>query len=149
MNRVAAQQITIATVATMRNPETGSRILFIIELGGFPLRLNDLKDEGHEVEYVNSMRKAIALLKKFKPDVLVAEFQYTSQFRDRDSNLDTILSQIVSHSPHTQVVALVEEEQKMHFERLQSRFDNIRQALYFPLQDADIKQSIHQLLGNL
>ena len=123
-----------------------SKLLFVIELGGFPLRLNDLKDEGHEVEFVNSMRKAIALLKKFSPDILVAEFQYTSQFRDRDSNLDTILTQIVSHAPHTQVVALVEEGQKMHFERLQSRFDNISQALYFPFDDADIKHSIHQLL---
>lgn len=123
-----------------------SKILFVIELGGFPLRLDDLKAEGHEVEYVNSMRKAIALLKKFQPDILVAEFQYTSQFRDRDSNLDTILTQIVSHTPQTQVIALVEEEQKIHFERLRSRFDNIRQALYFPFEDADIKNTIHQLL---
>lgn len=123
-----------------------SKILFVIELGGFPLRLDDLKAEGHEVEYVNNMRKAISLLKKFQPDILVAEFQYTSQFRDRDSNLDTILTQVVSHSTHTQVIALVEEEQKSHFERLQSRFDNIRKAVYFPLQDADIKHTIHELL---
>jgi hypothetical protein len=123
-----------------------SKILFVIELGGFPLRLDDLKAEGHEVEYVNNMRKAISLLKKFQPDILVAEFQYTSQFRDRDSNLDTILTQVVSHSNHTQVIALVEEEQKSHFERLQSRFDNIREAVYFPLQDADIKHTIHELL---
>jgi non-ribosomal peptide synthetase component E (peptide arylation enzyme) len=93
------------------------------------------------------MRKAISLLKKFLPDILVAEFQYTSQFRDRDSNMDTILTQVVSHSAHTQVIALVEEEQKLHFERLQSRFDNIRKAVYFPLQDADIKHTIHELLG--
>jgi hypothetical protein len=124
-----------------------SKILFVIELGGFPLRLDDLKAEGHEVEYVNNMRKAISLLKKFLPDILVAEFQYTSQFRDRDSNMDTILTQVVSHSAHTQVIALVEEEQKLHFERLQSRFDNIRKAVYFPLQDADIKHTIHELLG--
>ena len=123
-----------------------SKILFVIELGGFPLRLDDLKAEGHEVKYVNNMRKAISLLKKFQPDILVAEFQYTSQFRDRDSNLDTILTQVVSHSNHTQVIALVEEEQKSHFERLQSRFDNIREAVYFPLQDADIKHTIHELL---
>jgi hypothetical protein len=124
-----------------------SKILFVIELGGFPLRLDDLKAEGHEVEYVNNMRKAISLLKRFQPDILVAEFQYTSQFRDRDSNLDTILTQVVSHSTHTQVIALVEEEQKLHFERLQSRFDNIRKAVYFPLHDADIKRTIHELLG--
>ena len=48
-----------------------SKILFVIELGGFPLRLDDLKAEGHEVEYVNNMRKAISLLKRFQPDILV------------------------------------------------------------------------------
>ena len=123
-----------------------SSILFVIELGGFPLTLDDLRQEGHEVEYISNMRKAISLLKKFRPDVMVAEFLYTSQFRDRDSNLDTIMTQIVSHSPHTKVIALVEKEQQIHFERLQSRFDNIRSALYFPFEDADIKQAIGQLL---
>ena len=124
-----------------------SKILFVIELGGFPLTLDDLKKAGHEVEYVSNMRKAVSLLKKFKPDVMVAEFFYTSQFRDRDSNLDTIMTQVVSYSPHTKVITLVEKEQQAHFERLQSRFDNIQAALYFPLADADIKQKIHQLLA--
>ena len=123
-----------------------SKILFVIELGGFPLTLDDLKQEGHTVEYVGKMRKAISLLKKFKPDVMIAEFLYTSQFRDRDSNLDTIMTQVVSHSPQTKVITLVEREQQIHFERLQSRFDNIHSALYFPLEDADIKQTIHQAL---
>jgi len=123
-----------------------SKILFVIELGGFPLQLDDLISAGHEVEYINSMRKAISLLKTFQPDIVVAEFQYTSQFRDRDSNLDTILTQIVSRSPHTWMIALVEGEQKTHFERLKSRFDNIHDELYFPLEDVDIKKSIYRLL---
>ncbi len=123
-----------------------SRILFVIEFGGFPLKLDGLKDEGHEVEITKSMRKAIPLLKKFDPDLVVAEFNYTSQFRDRDSNLDTIMTQIVSRSPHTKLIAFVEEEQKQHFERLQSRFENIKGALYFPFEDEDIKQLIHSTL---
>ena len=123
-----------------------SKILFVIELGGFPLKLDDLISAGHEVEYLNSMRKAISLLKSFQPDIVVAEFRYTSQFRDRDSNLDTILTQIVSRSPHTQMIALLEHEQEMHFARLKSRFDNIRGELYFPVEDLDIKNTIQRLL---
>lgn len=123
-----------------------SKILFVIEFGGFPLKLDALKAEGHEVEFLTSMRKAISLLKKMQPDLLIAEFNYTSQFRDRDSNLDTILTQIVSRSPHTQVIAFVEEEQKQHFERLQARFDNVKDALYFPFEDEELKQKIDSVL---
>ncbi|MCW8963579.1 MAG: hypothetical protein OQL16_07260 [Gammaproteobacteria bacterium] len=123
-----------------------SKILFVIEIGGFPLNFDELINAGHEVEYINSMRKAIPLLKKFQPDVMVAEFQYTSQFRDRDSNLDTIMTQVVSRSPHTHVIALVEEEQQSHFERLKSRFDNIRDQLYFPFEGADLNNAIINLL---
>ena len=123
-----------------------SKILFVIELGGFPLQLDDLLSAGHEVEYINSMRKAISLLKTFQPDIIITEFQYTSQFRDRYSNLDTILTQIVSRSPHTKMIALVEREQQTHFERLKSRFDNIHDELYFPVEDVDIKKAISRLL---
>lgn len=92
------------------------------------------------------MRKGIPLLRKFQPDILVAEFQYTSQFRDRDSNLDTIMTQVVGYSPHTRVIALVEKEQQIHFERLELRFENIRDKLYFPLEGTDLNNAITALL---
>ena len=111
------------------------------------MRLDNFRNVGHEVEYVGNMRKALSMLKKFQPDLLVAEFQYTSQFRDRDSNLDTIMSQIVSHSSHTEVMALVEPEQKIHFERLKSRFDNIHGALYFPFEESELTQAVLSLLN--
>ena len=123
-----------------------SKLLFVIEFGGFSLRLDDFKKAGHTVEFAKSMRKALPLLKKMQPDLLVAEFNYTSQFRDRDSNLDTILTQIQSRSPHTEVIAFVEEEQKIHFERLKSRFPQIVGELYFPFDDNALSQSIAKAL---
>ena len=125
-----------------------SKILFVIEFGGFPLKLDDLIQQGHEVEYAKSVRKAIPLIKKMQPDLLLAEFHYTSQFRDRDSNLDTVMTQIESRSPETKVLAFVEEEQKHHFERLKSRFESIQGALYFPFEDEDVKQKISSILDN-
>jgi len=44
------------------------------------------------------------------------------------------------------VIALVEAEQKAHFERLRSRFDNIRDQLYFPFEGADLNNAIINLL---
>jgi len=123
-----------------------SKILFVIEFGGFPLRLDDFINAGHEVEFARSMRKALPLLKKMRPDLLVAEFNYTSQFRDRDSNLDTILTQIQSQSAHTRVIAFVEAEQKRHFERLKERFPEIRGELYFPFENDSLVQLVEGIL---
>jgi hypothetical protein len=123
-----------------------SKLLFTIEFGGFPLRLDDFTKTGHEVTFATSMRKAIPLLRKIQPDLLIAEFNYTSQFRDRDSNLDTILTQIQCHSPHTRVIAFVEEEQKIHFKRLKSRFTQIKGELYFPFDDEELMQCVTQTL---
>lgn len=117
-----------------------------MEFGGFPLPLDLLRQDGHEVEFAKSMRKALPLLKKIQPDLLVAEFNYTSQFRDRDSNLDTILTQIQSQSPHTKVIAFVEEEQKIHFERLKKRSPEIKGELYFPFESEALQQLIKNTL---
>jgi len=125
-----------------------SKLLFTIEFGGFPLRLDDFTRAGHEVAFAKSMRKAIPLLKKMQPDLLIAEFNYTSQFRDRDSNLDTILTQIQCQSPHTGMIAFVEEEQKIHFERLKSRFSQIQDALYFPFDDEELNLCVTQTLDD-
>jgi DNA-binding NtrC family response regulator len=123
-----------------------SKILFAIEFGGFALPLDLLRRNGHQVELAKNMRKAIALMNKMQPDLLAAEFNYTSQFRDRDSNLDTILAQIESHSPETMVIAFVEEEQKTHFERLKKRFPQIKGQLYFPFNNDDLLSLVDSTL---
>ncbi|TNF96008.1 MAG: hypothetical protein EP297_10985 [Gammaproteobacteria bacterium] len=123
-----------------------SKILFVIEFGGFSLPLEDFRKAGHEVEFAKNMRKAVSLLNKMQPDLLAAEFNYTSQFRDRDSNLDTILTQIESRSPHTRVVAFVEEEQRPHFERFKSRFPQIQGELYFPFESDNLLSLVDVVL---
>lgn len=123
-------------------------LLFVIEFGGFPLNLDIFKKSGYEVLFASSVRKALPLLKQHQPDLLVAEFNYTSQFRDRDSNLDTILNQLQSHSPGTRVIAFVEEEQRDHFERLRSRFDSIKGCLYHPFESSQLEDLVSAVLKN-
>ena len=68
------------------------RLLAIIEMGGYPNFMPLYQSLGFSVEVVNSMRKARSALKKETPDVIVAEYNFQSQFRDRTSNLETLMA---------------------------------------------------------
>ena len=53
-------------------------LLSIIELGGYPNFTPLYQQAGYTVESVTSVRKALGLLKKINPDVIVAEFNFQS-----------------------------------------------------------------------
>ena len=61
-------------------------------MGGYPNFIPLYKSLGFEVHVENSMRKARSYLKKTTPDVIVAEYNFQSQFRDRTSNLETLMA---------------------------------------------------------
>ena len=47
---------------------------------------------GFEVTTEWQGRKAVSLIRKMKPDVIVADFYFQSDFRDRLSNLESLLA---------------------------------------------------------
>jgi hypothetical protein len=49
------------------------------------------------------MRKAMSTIKKAKPRVIVAEFNFQSDFRDRTSSLESMMS-VVERLPETRVI---------------------------------------------
>ena len=84
--------------------ETGkSQLLSIIELGGYPNFTPLYEELGYNVEIATRMRKALGLLKKQQPDVIVAEFNFQSDFRDRTSSLESLLA-VVQRLPDTRVI---------------------------------------------
>lgn len=50
------------------------------------------KTLGYEVTTEWQVRKAVSLVRKMKPDVIVADFYFQSDFRDRLSNLESLLA---------------------------------------------------------
>lgn len=73
------------------------RLLAIIELGGYPNLKGVYKTLGCDTEVVASQRKALASLKHRIPDVIVTEFNFQSDFRDRSSNLETLMARLQRH----------------------------------------------------
>lgn len=110
------------------------KVLFIVEQGGYPVNLfeRELAVQGHEVAIVQSMRKALSLLKSSKPDVILVEFNYTTHFRDRVSNLEPLLARVQSALPDTRVIVFLDREHDAVLDKLRARF-RIDEALFYPL----------------
>ena len=86
------------------------------------------------------MRNAIRTLKKIQPAVIVAEFNFQSDFRDRTSSLESLLA-MVQRMPDTKVIVFYEQEFVHQFEKIRSRFP-IHAALTFPVDIEKLKAAL-------
>ncbi len=119
-------------------------LLSIVELGGYPDFSNIYKQYQLEVETTNSMRKAVKILKKTSPDIIVAEFNYQSDFRDRTSNLETLLA-VLQKKPQVKLIIFYEKEFAHQFERVTSRFD-LPFTLPFPIDELALAAMVQRCL---
>jgi hypothetical protein len=97
------------------------QLLAIVELGGYPNLIPLYRKLGFSVEVVNSQRKARGLLKKSLPEVIVAEYIFQSDFRDRTSNLETLMAVLQRH-PEVRVIVFYLPEQAEKLAILEARF---------------------------
>ncbi|MBI5783506.1 MAG: hypothetical protein HZA69_07175, partial [Gammaproteobacteria bacterium] len=88
------------------------------------------------------VRKALGLLKKLSPDVIVAEFNFQSDFRDRTSSLESLLA-AVQRSPNTKVIVFYENDHAHQLTRLTSQYP-IHETLPFPIDPAKLEQSLRR-----
>lgn len=119
-------------------------LLSIVEIGGYANFTALYRQKGFEVEQVSSMRKATQLLKKIQPAVVVAEFNFQSDFRDRTSSLETLMA-TVQRFPDCKVVVFYEKEQRPQLERLLAVFD-VFSTIAFPIDELDINNVLDQIL---
>ena len=117
-------------------------LLSIIELGGYPNFTPLYKSLGYEVVVETRMRKALGFLKKHQPDVIVAEFNFQSDFRDRTSSLESLLA-VVQLMPATRVIVFYEKEFTSQFEKLRSRLP-VCDALTFPIGESALHATLQQ-----
>jgi len=120
------------------------QLLSIVEIGGYPDFHALYKLKGFEVERADSMRKATKLLKKLTPAVVVAEFNFQSDFRDRTSSLETLMA-TVQRFPDCKVIVFYEKEQRAQLERLLAVFD-IFSTIAFPIEESAISDVLDKTL---
>ena len=112
-------------------------LLSIIELGGYPNFTPLYRELGYDVAVETRMRKAISFLKQRTPDVIVAEFNFQSDFRDRTSSLESLLA-VVQRTPEVRVIVFYDREYLPQFEKLRARLP-VHDALAFPVDEAAMR----------
>jgi len=95
---------------------------------------------------VNSMRKAIGFLKKRQPAVIVAEFNFQSDFRDRSSSLESLMA-VVQRLPGVRVIVFYDREYRPQFEKLSARLP-VDAALAFPIEESALRACLEALEGD-
>jgi len=119
------------------------KLLSIVEIGGYPNFGSLYKSLGYEVTQEFNMRKTLRRLKKYIPDVVVAEFNYQSDFRDRTSSLESLMSLVVRH-PETKTIIFYDKEFRGQLARLQERFV-FDCVLPFPIEADQLKLALESL----
>lgn len=121
-------------------PEADSppTLLSLIELLGYP-NLRPLYERlGYRVLTEFAVRKAITQMRKEKPAVIVADFYFQPDFRDRVSNLESLLATAQSHKD-VKVLVLYESAHEHALERVRARF-RIDAALTLPVSEEALTQ---------
>ena len=122
-----------------------SRLVFsIVESPAHPNLSHLYKRSDFEEVRLSSHRKAMQLLKKRPPDLVVAEFFYgfgNNYAGANISNLDVFLASLQKYAPQARVIVLVEKAQRQYVDRLAERFP-LHGVLVQPVTDADIEPLI-------
>lgn len=118
-------------------------LLAITELGGYPDYSQLYEEQGFKIEKADSMRKALRSLKKNSPDVIVAEFNFQSDFRDRTSSLETLMA-VVQQMKEVNVIIFYEKEYKHQFDKLRARF-SFHAELSYPIVELDLSSALESI----
>ena len=113
-------------------------LISILELGGYPDFTRLYQSLGFEVHTLASMRKATKFIKKNHVDTIIAEFNFQSDFRDRSSQVETLMA-CLAQKPDVDVIIFYDKDQQHQFQRVADRF-NFKAALSYPINEEDIRR---------
>lgn len=95
------------------------------------------KQLGYSVSTEWQVRKAITLMRKLQPEVIVADFYFQSDFRDRLSNLESLLAAAQPLS-NTKILVLYEPQNQAVLDKVRSRL-RMDAALTMPIKPAELE----------
>ena len=119
-------------------------LLSIVELGGYPDFSPVFRKLGFNVISTDSIRKAVKLIRHHKPVVIVAEFNFQSDFRDRTSSLETVLSSIQGVA-QSKVIVFYEKEMKHQYDRFLAQF-SVFASIPFPIDAVLLEKTLLQTM---
>ncbi|MBE8190573.1 MAG: hypothetical protein HAW58_07015 [Candidatus Thioglobus sp.] len=115
------------------------RLLFFVDEGGFEDYTLLFGELGFEVDFESSQRQAVKLAKTNCYQILVAEFSYNPEFRDRVSNIESLLATLQAHSPAAKIIIIYDKINSPQLKQLQQRY-KIDATLSFPVAEELLKK---------
>lgn len=112
------------------------KLLALVEFLAHGKLANGYKQLGFDVTTEWQVRKAVTLVRKLKPDVVVADFYHQADFRDRLSNLESLLA-VTQSLPSCKVVVLYEPAHQPALDKVRQRM-RIDAALTVPVNEAEL-----------
>ncbi len=131
----------------MTDEDLKPELLIITELGGYPDFSSIYQHAGFRTIQIHSVRKAMRELKKLRPAVVVAEFNYQSDFRDRTCSLESLMA-VLQRMPDTETIIFFEKEFEHQLQRLIARF-SAHICLPFPIETQKLEMAVRQLAAQL
>ncbi|MCU7958707.1 MAG: hypothetical protein KZQ58_01655 [gamma proteobacterium symbiont of Bathyaustriella thionipta] len=128
----------------MEETMSDALLLSIVELGGYPNFIPLYQKCGYQVASAASQRKAIAWLKKNKPQVIVTEFNYDPMFRDRMSNIESLLATLQRHKLDSRVVLLMETGRQPFLDKVLQRYQ-VHAVLELPVSEQQMSDILRKL----
>ncbi|MEW8499085.1 MAG: hypothetical protein AB2699_11280 [Candidatus Thiodiazotropha taylori] len=119
-------------------------LLAVVELGGYPNFIPLYQRLNFKVEMVNSVRKAQSWLKKHRPQVVVAEFYSDPQFRDRMSNLESLLETLQRYDIEAGIVVLIDAKYLQRLEEVKSRYA-VHAVVTFPVDEQAMQSALESI----
>ena len=94
-----------------------------------------------------SERKAISLVRKTPPAVIVADFYHQTDFRDRLSNLESLLA-TAQGAPNTRILVFYETAHQAVLDKVSARL-RIDAALTLPVQEDRLRAMLQAWLEDI
>lgn len=101
---------------------------------------------GYAVVTEWSERRAISLVRKTPPAVIVADFYHQTDFRDRLSNLESLLA-TMHGIPNTRILVFYETAHQAVLDKVSARL-RIDAAFSLPVQEEQLRITLRAWLGN-
>lgn len=113
-------------------------LLSIVEMGGYPDFSSLYRRAGYRHEKVHSMRKAQSWLKRNRPDLVVAEFHFDPELRDRMSNLESLMAGLQRFAPDAKVVVFIDRMHRSRLDSVKTRY-TVHGALDYPIDESSLE----------
>ena len=121
---------------------SSSAIITIVESPLFPDFSDLYQHKGLRELRVNSVRKAVTLIKKQPADFIVVEFFYaysTNYSGIYKSNIEVLLVSLIKYSPNTKVIVLANKKEIKYIDVLAAVDYPLHGVLQLPTSSAQMK----------